>query len=135
MQSVEGKGMGLKIGMAVVGAAVIFVAVMSVVGGRIGGRGGGEVMLMCADPKCGQAFEVPAGKYASMDQGMDETAGSAVLGYPCPQCKQRTGFMARQCPSCAKPFLDTQARRSRAGGLICPHCNTDLGASKARPGR
>ncbi|NQU75688.1 MAG: hypothetical protein HQ546_05150 [Planctomycetes bacterium] len=107
-----------------------------------------EYHLLCVNPSCEHEWTWSRSKMielqkekAATAKPKDAPAGLRILftefpSFECPQCGQKTGYRADQCPSCEKWYLPAALKNSLAigappmgggGGQKCPHCGVDIG--------
>jgi len=118
------KKLMLTILMICVGLAV---AVTMFTGGGIGGDAGPSIQLLCANQECGHSFKVSTKKYnemiADMMDKMDpEAGGQAMTVFYCPECDEKSLFVAIKCgnKTCGAVFFPAYGSQDRADR--CPEC-------------
>jgi ribosomal protein S27AE len=77
----------------------------------------GPVRLMCANPQCGNVFEMDA-------KDIGETTGRAdsmePTVYKCPKCSQMSAYIATKCEKCGNVFIPNYQNVNTSDK--CPKC-------------
>lgn len=95
----------------VIGVSICVIGIAAVITYKtfFGGNSGddrGNVQLLCANPKCGYAFEATRKEYADMTQ--NEKVDIAMMQKPalkCPKCSEKSAYDAMKCEKCGNVFI------------------------------